>query len=288
MTTGNPAHHGPEVSPAIDLSKPFIPEALAGAMPAVLDPSLRRLLNPIRAASYLHLFDLFESAIANAVRLAMARAPTESSLATLLHPGAFDHADLFRRFEHDLASTFPGPLGRIPRPVDLDAALDLTVPLGLVVFALHMKLVTQQHYLACVRGDERLEPSFVDVLKRHWDVECRGPLRSAEVGQLQEALSRAPQDDVPRALNDYRRLVFICDDVIGRQASLDVVSLESARGGRLPVEDRRSVHVAQVGAHRKAFLTVGIVNAAFVYAMRALGPTAPSMLAGIVAALSSR
>jgi hypothetical protein len=48
------------------------------------------------------------------------------------------------------------------------------------------------------------------------------------------------------------------------------------------------VVAAQVAAHRKTFLTVGIVNAAFVYAMRTLGPTAPSMLAGVVSALSAR
>ena len=32
----------------------------------------------------------------------------------------------------------------------------------------------------------------------------------------------------------------------------------------------------------------GIVNAAFVYAMRSLGPSAPAMLAGVVSALTSR
>ena len=93
---------------------------------------------------------------------------------------------------------------------------------------------------------------------------------------------------MPSALRDYRSLVFACDDVLRRQAELDVATIEDVRGAPLSVGDRQAVVVAQVAAHRKTFLTIGIVNATFVYAMRTLGPTAPAMLAGIVAALSAR
>jgi hypothetical protein len=105
---------------------------------------------------------------------------------------------------------------------------------------------------------------------------------------IQQALGKALPGRIPSALRDYRLLVFSCDDVLRRQAELDVATLEDVRGEPLPPGDRRVVVGRQAGAHRKTFLTIGIVNAAFVYAMRTLGPTGPSILAGIVAALSTR
>jgi hypothetical protein len=80
----------------------------------------RRRMNQIRAASSLHIFDVFETCLADAARAhAMHDVDSRDTLVPLLRLDAFDHNEL----------------------------------------------VTQQHYIACVRGDEGLEPSFVKVLK---------------------------------------------------------------------------------------------------------------------------
>jgi hypothetical protein len=279
-----------ELSAPLDMTRSFLPEALAGTAPLrVLDSVDRRSLNQIRACSYLHLFDTFETVLADTAReRARHDVDTRDTLAPLLRLDAFDHHELFRSFEEEIIASLPvTPLLILP-PGDLGAALAHVSPLSLLVFALHLKLVTQQHYLACVRGDESLEPHFVRLLKDHWAVECGQSRTSDSVIAIQQALARATPGRIGPALRDYRIVVFACDDVLARQAQLDVETLETARGAPLPPGDRAAVLAAEIGAHRKTFLTVGIVNAAFVYAMRSLGPTAPSMLAGVVSALSTR
>jgi hypothetical protein len=280
----------PRLSASLDLSRAFLPEALAGLAPVRhLHELDRRRLNQIRACSYLHLFDLFETSLSAAAR-ERSRVDIEvrDVLAPLLPLDCFDHHDLFFAFETRFAEVFPVKPRLAPAPEDLARTLTHATPLALLVLALHFKLVTQQHYLACVRGDETLEPHFVRLLKEHWCVECGSSRTCGSVLGIQQALGKALPGRIPSALRDYRLLVFACDDVLRRQAELDVATLEEVRGDPLPRGDRASVVAAQVAAHRKTFLTVGIVNASFVYAMRTLGPTAPAMLAGVVAALASR
>jgi len=274
----------------LDLSRCFLPEALAGLAPVrALGDDDRRRLNQVRACSYLHLFDVFETSL-SAVAHERARTDVEvrDVLAPLLTLDCFDHHDMFFSFETEFAAAFPVAPRLVPPPEDFARTLTLAAPLSLLVLALHFKLVTQQHYLACVRGDESLEPHFVRVLKDHWCVECGAGRTCSSALGVQQALGQALPGRVSAGLRDYRLLVFSCDDVLRRQAELDVQTLEDARGLPLSAADRTAVVAAQVAAHRKTFLTVGIVNAAFVYAMRTLGPTAPSMLAGVVSALSAR
>jgi hypothetical protein len=295
----------------LDLSVPFLPEALAGlsAVRALDEGADRLLMNQIRGVSYLHLFDVLETCLADAARVHATRDVDErDTLAPLLRLDAFDHNDLFHGFERTFEQNFSTPPRFVPRPADFDELLRDAVPLSLLVFALHLKLVTQQHYLACVRGAESLEPTFVRVLKDHWTTECgsRGERRDslappggtepppastrmgASTASIQQALASALPGRIPAALRDYRRILFATDDVLRRQSELDVATLEAARGGPLSSSDREAVLAAQLGAERNTFITLGIVNAAFVYAMGSLGPAAPAMLAGVVTALSVR
>ena len=296
--------------PLVDLSRPFLPESLAGlATLRVLDDEGRRMLNQIRGVSYLHLFDLFETCLADGARAhAMKDIDARDTLVPLLRLDSFDHNELFRGFARAFEERFPVHLSLVVRPHDLDEILQDAAPLSLLILALHLKLVTQQHYLASVRGDESLDPAFVSLLKEHWALECgrdRGKGQPAGEGPssrrvpsvdtsgcsptaIQQALGRALPGRIPAALRDYRRIVFRSDDVLRRQSELDVATFEAASGAALEPADREVVLAAQVAAHRKTFITVGIVNAAFVYAIRSLGPTAPAMLAGMVATLSTR
>lgn len=275
----------------LDLSRAFLPEALAGlgAVRALDHHDDRRRMNQIRAASYLHVFDLFETCLADAARAhAMRDIDARDTLVPLLRLDSFDHTELFRTFQGAFLQCFPVAPKLVARPADLDEILRDAVPLSLLIVALHLKLVTQQHYLACVRGDESLEPSFVKVLKEHWAMECGRTRSPSSALAIQQALGAALPGRVPAALRDYRRIMFTTDDVLRRQSELDVETLEATLGARLSTADRGSVVAAQFAALRRTFIAYGIVNAAFVYAMRSLGPAAPAMLAGVVAALSSR
>jgi hypothetical protein len=243
----------------LDLTRCFLPEALAGLAPIrALSMDDRRRLNQIRACSYLHLFDVFETAVASVARQ---RTRTDVEVRDVLGPlltlDNFDHHEMFFSFETDFAAAFPVKPRLVPLPDDFVRTLTLAAPLSLLVLALHFKLVTQQHYLACVRGDESLEPHFVRLLKDHWCVECGAGRACSSALGIQQALGQALPGRVPAGLRDYRLLVFSCDDVLRRQAELDVETLEEARGKSLSPADRLAVVIAQVAAHRKTFLTVG-------------------------------
>jgi hypothetical protein len=271
----------------LDMSRCFLPEALADIVASRgLDAAERRCLNQVRAFAYLHLFDTFEKAVASVAR-ARARydVDTRDTLAPLLRLDAFDHHELFRSFESAFDAVFPVKARGVPLPTAFVQTLEHASPLAILVLALHLKMVTQQHYLACVRGDEVLEPHFVKLLKDHWTLECG---TSQATVPITTALSKALPGRVPAALRDYRLLVFACDDVLHAQAALDIETFVAAIPRTLSESERASALALQLAAHRKTFLTVGIVNAGFVYAMRSLGPTAPSMLAGVVSALAAR
>jgi hypothetical protein len=274
----------------LDMTRRFLPEALGGlSVVRALDEDDRRRLNQVRACSYLHLFDAFEAALSAAARhRARQDIDTRDTLAPLLRFDTFDHHELFRSFESELIGAMPVEPRLLSPSDELADTLAHVSPLSLLVLALHLKLVTQQHYLACVRGDEPLEPHFVRLLKEHWNVECGHQKTCGSVVEIQAALAKATPGRVGPALRDYRLIVFACDDVLARQALLDVATLEDLRGAPIDPGVRATVIAAERTAHRKTFLTVGIVNAAFVYAMRCLGPTAPSVLAGVVSALASR
>ena len=287
-----PRNHGASsgVGTALDISRRFLPETLAGVAPLrVLDRQDRLRLNQIRACSYVHLFDVFESALSTAARERAAGDPdTREVLAPLLRLDSFDHCGLFRGFVGAFAQAFPVLPRLVAPPEDLASTLAHATPLSLLVLALHIKLVTQQHYLVCVRGDERLEPHFVGLLHQHWTVECGGSTTNGSALAIQQVLSHALPGRIPSALRDYPLLIFVCDDVVRRQTELDIRTLEAARGEPLQPAVRETVLLSQSAAQRKSFLTMGIVNAAFVYAMRNVGPAAPATLAGIVSALSLR
>ena len=247
-------------------------------------------LNQIRAASYLHVFETLEEIVSGAARSrARDGADVVEALAPILRFDAFDHASLFHAFLDDFARAFPVVHRRVPWPKELEGVVGSASPHALLVLALHLKLVTQQHYLACVRGDQALEPAFVRLLREHWTLECGGERTCGSVVEIQSTLTRILPGRIPSALRDYKLVVFAIDDLLERQSALDVETLEEARGAPLtPASNRRAVLDVETTAHRKTFLTMGIVNAAFVYAMRSLGPSAPAVLAGVVASLTSR
>jgi hypothetical protein len=280
-----------ETGDSLDLTRAFLPEALAGLADVhALGDDDRRPLNQIRAISYLHIFDQLETCLSEAARAqAVHDEDVRDTLAPLLHLDSFDHNEMFRTFGRTFESHFPVASKLVPRPADLDEILGDAAPLSLLILALQLKLVTQQHYLACTHEGECLEPSFVRLLKDHWSVECgRARDHASSPRSIQRALSTALPGRVPAALRDYRRILSVCDDVLRRQSALDVETLEALRGS--PVSalsgSREAVVTAQLAALRKTFITFGIVNAAFVYAMRTLGPEASSMLEGVVSAFS--
>ena len=167
--------------------------------------------------------------------------------------------------------------------------LTLAAPLSLLVLALHLKLVTQQHYLACVRGDESLEPHFVRLLKDHWSrrVRRRRELDGSALA-IQQALgagaARARPVGAPRL--SAARLLVRRRPRAGRRSSTSRRS-RTRRGAPLLRADRDAV-VARAGRGASQDVPHGRHRQRRVRLCDAerSGPTAPAMLAGVVSALS--
>ena len=87
--------------------------------------------------------------------------------------------------------------------------------------------------------------------------------QSGPVASIQRALANVARGHIQEPLVDYRLLVFACDDLLRQQAELDVATLEDARGHAFAPSERSPIVGVQIGAHRKAFLSAGIVNASF-------------------------
>ena len=84
--------HAGALDGPLDFTRCFLPEALAGLAPVrALLPEDRKRLNQIRAASYLHLFDMFETALAESAR---ARAAEDVDTRELLAPSRLRRFDL--------------------------------------------------------------------------------------------------------------------------------------------------------------------------------------------------
>src|SRR5262249_19102071 len=122
---------GMTAAETLDMSRCFLPEALA-SVPLIhaLGEDDRRSLNQLRSLSYVHLFDLFETALADAARERAAHDGADGDmLAPLRRFDSFDHHELFRRFEAELIGALPVAPRLVPPSPDLDAALTHAAPI---------------------------------------------------------------------------------------------------------------------------------------------------------------
>lgn len=144
--------------------------------------------------------------------------------------------------------------------------------LGVALAILHIEWMTQEHWLACVRDDEAIEPAFKQLLRFHWLEEARHARLDALL--VERLASGADPAERERGLDDYLAIVALIDEALAAQVQLDRRSFERATGRRLDEARADEFCRLQHAAQRQTFLASGMLHPRFVAALAGMGPGA--------------
>jgi hypothetical protein len=273
------------VGRALDFSRPFLPEALVHLEQVPLPPDDKRMLNHIRAHAYVSLFIFVEEYIvATAMRHAQAEqfgSPAILRAFLRFADEEIKHQQLFRRFQDAFARGFPHRCDVLDNAVEVAGYILSKPAISVLLVTLQLELITQQHYVQAIgpHGDV-IEPSFRSMFEHHWLEESQHV--RIDVLELARLAADTPPEDVAAALDAYEEIVAAFDELLGRQAGLDLATLERATGRSLG--DDRPQLVRQVHAsYRQDFLHDGFANPSFVRVLRKLHPDGPRRLEQLAA-----
>ncbi len=254
----------------LDFSKPFLPDSLAGVSRlSALSPREKLVLNQIRGATYLHLFQLVEEFI---LPFSLERAQDGvfgdkdrvRALLTFAEEEA-KHQLLFRRFAEEFQKGFPVPVELIGPAKDIADAVLAHAKLGVAILILHLEWLTQRHYLESVKTDETIDPRFVSLLKHHWQEEAQ----HAKIDTLvaAELASRATPEEIEAAIDDFLKIGALLEGGLQQQVKLDLATLQRAIGRQLSETEREEIERVQLKSYRWTFLVSGLEQTNFVKAV---------------------
>jgi hypothetical protein len=272
----------------LDFSRPFMPDTLLRQDPeGGLTPGERLRLNQICGHTYLHLFGLIEEFILPFVydRLPEAAVEDIAKVRALLGFAGEEakHIDLFLRFRTMFDAGFGASREMVGRPAALASAVLGHSPIGVCLTVLHLEWMTQRHYLECIQGSSAMDPLFKSLLRHHWVEEAQHARVDALL--LASMSAAATPDELSCGLEDYFAILHLLDDVLARQAKLDIAAL--APGGNVArAEDR----TAQVARHHRSlrwiFLGSGMTHPRLLNALETIHPTAAERTRALAAIYS--
>lgn len=269
----------------LGFERPFLPDSLAGANALeFLDGAERLALNHIRAHGYLCTFGLVEEFILPFVLERLSRR-VDAGLSEILALLAFageeaKHIELFRRFRRAFEAGFVGRCEVIgPASAIREHVLGRS-ELGVGLLILHIEWMTQHHYLAMVRSDASLEPSFSRLLHQHWLEECQ---HARIDGWIVESVAAASSPEQrAEAFADYVRLIDFLASGLDRQVELDREALERVTSRRLSDAERSLFLDVQRKAAQRTFLASGLEHPRVRAALEAVHPEGRSTLDALV------
>ncbi len=274
----------------LDFSKPFLPDALAGVSRIEsLNAREKLILNQIRGATYLHLFQLVEEFILP-FSLERARDGVHGdkdrvrALLTFAEEEA-KHQTLFRRFAEEFEKGFPVKAEFIGPAKDIADAVLAHSTLGIAVLILHLEWTTQRHYLESVKTDESIDPRFASLLKHHWQEEAQ----HAKIDTLvtAELASKASPAEIEAAIDDFLKIGSLLEGGLQQQVKLDIQTLERAIGRILSDAARAEIEAVQLKSYRWTFLVSGLEQANFVKAVSELSQAGLARVQGVASALAA-
>lgn len=259
----------------LGFERPFLPDSLAGASALEFLSAPEQLaLNQIRAHGYLCTFGLVEEFILPFVleRLSeRVNARLNELLALLAFAGEeAKHIELFRRFR----AAFERGFGQRCDVIGPASAIREHVlgrsELGVGLLILHIEWMTQQHYLAMVRSDAALEPSFTRLLHQHWLEECQHARIDGWIVESVAAGSSSEQR--AEGFADYVRLLDFFAGGLDQQVELDLEALERVMSRRLSDPERARFRDVQRKAQQRTFLASGLEHPRVRSALEAVYP----------------
>lgn len=258
-----------------DFERPFLPDSLVGASALEFLSAAEQLaLNQIRAHGYLCTFGLVEEFILPFVieRLSERVDARLSELQALLAFAGEEakHIELFRRFRAAFERGFRqrceviGPASAIREHVLGRSEL------GVGLLILHIEWMTQQHYLAMVKGDTSLEPSFARLLHQHWLEECQHARIDGWI--VESVAAGSSSEERADGFGDYVRLLEFFSGGLDQQVELDLEALERVTSRRLSEPERSRFRDVQRKAQQRTFLSSGLEHPRVRSALEAVYP----------------
>jgi len=251
----------------LDFSRRFLPEALAGTGHLVwLSPIERLKLNQISGNAYLNLFQFVEEYIlAMALDHARAEKPADPKACRALMRFAEEevkHQELFARYRAAFDRDIGHPCGVV---TGAEAVAELILsknPIAVLLVTCHLELMTVQHYAECVRDDFGVDPFFAMLLKCHWLEEAQHA--KIDALELDKRASLATAETIESAIDEYLGLCAAFDELVERQARLDVESLKAVTGRAYTPDESREIEASQHLGYKKTFIWYGMTNPTFV------------------------
>jgi hypothetical protein len=251
----------------LDFLRPFLPEELVTTRSiSCLNDHERCKLNQIFGNAYLNLFAFVEEYILVAVLLD-ARAeifgdrPTMRALCRFADE-EIKHQMLFQRYREEFNRGFGHACGVLESAFEATEMILQRSPIAVMVLTLHLELMTQAHYIECVKDNSQLDPLFANLLKYHWMEEAQHA--KLDMLQLQRLVVQATPREIERAIDEYLKIVRAFDGMLMVQANMDIESLAAVTRRSFRPEEVDEIRAALNVSYRKTFLTSGMTNQQFV------------------------
>jgi hypothetical protein len=269
----------------LGFDRPFLPEGLAGVRALEFLSGAEQLaLNQIRAHGYLTTFGVVEELILPFLVERLSNR-VDAGLSEVLALLAFageeaKHIELFRRFRAAFERGFGQRCEVIgPASAIRDHVLSRS-ELGVGLLILHIEWMTQQHYLAMVRSDAALEPSFTRLLHHHWLEECQ---HARIDGWIVESVAAGSSNEQrAEGFADYVRLLEFLAGGLDQQVELDLGALERVTSRRLSDPERARFRDVQRKAQQRTYLASGLEHPRVRSALEAVHPDGRATLDALV------
>jgi hypothetical protein len=264
----------------LDFKRPFMPAAMFQDGPlSFLSAAEKLKLNQIFGNAYAYLFYFVEAYI---IDMAMRHAQAElygddDNLRALLRfaDEEVKHQTMFQRFRQMFDRGFGTKCDVVESPQAVAAVILAKSPMAVTLVTLHLELITQGHYVDCMRDSSEMEPLFKSLFKHHWLEEAQhAKIDALELVKLRR---QAKPEQVQQTVDDYFGIAGAFAGLLAGQGKLDVGSLERAVGRTFSAEERVAIEKAQTRSYNRAFLWSGVTNSLF---LEFLAEHFPSALGG--------
>src|SRR5262245_26613599 len=157
----------------LDFKRPFMPAAMfQGGSLDFLSAGEKLKLNQIFGNSYAYLFYFVEAYI---IDMAMRHAEAElygndDNLRAMLRFAEEEvkHQKMFQRFKVMFDRSFGSECDLVQNPQAVAGVILSKSPMAVTLVTLHLELITQAHYVDCMRDSNEMEPLFQRLFKHHW------------------------------------------------------------------------------------------------------------------------
>lgn len=250
----------------LDFSKPFMPSAMyLSSTLSFLNGAEKLQLNQIFGNAYSYLFYFVEAYIVSMV-MDHARAQLhgdDNNLRALLRFAEEEvkHQQMFVSFNALFKQQFGTECGLAGDPHAVAAVILSKSPMAVLLLTLHLELVTQAHYIDCIKDSQEVDALFRSLFKHHWLEESQHA--KIDVLELIKLRREADAKQVQQAVDDYFDICSALAGLLAAQAKLDVGSLERAIRRTFPEPKAAAIELAQRRSYQRAFLWYGLTNSMF-------------------------